>query len=357
MSRLLEKLYNKKFENNAEKTSILLGLFKKKYYPKKFSFELRFCGIVFFKTKIRKGVKKYYFLGFPIGFSSTRRLLYQRVLSILPKKYDNIYIHYNCSGETYLCLSYLRPSKNSVFIATKRYHIDLCHMMHPEIDCFYIPEILPLRGIDDIYQENYKNSNFYNILPFKHFMNLESSLRKGEQIHYCDAIRKTSGGGNLTACRPFIRESVKNSVLSKAKRINLNLNNFIFLCPESQSNVTPSGDFWKNLVDELYAQNYDVFINMLELRDEYGIGKTCFLTFEEAYYLASLSKGVIGLRSGFLEPLTSINDLSITCYYTNFKERGKLRSLPAQIVLNGFSLKKIPNVVVENIEEYIVRSQ
>lgn len=353
MINILNKVYNKKFENNAEKTSILFGIFKKKYYPKRYCMEFRVLGIILFRSKVNKGIKKYFLLGLPVWFTNTRFELYQRVLDTLPKKYDNIYVNYNCSGETYLSLAYLKPLKNSVFIATKKYHVDLCHMMHPEVDCFYIPELLPLRGIDNIYKENYKNVNFYNILPFQHFINLESSMRKNLPIHYCEAICNTIGIDiNANATSPIISESIKHSALQKAKRISLNLDNFIFLCPESQSNISPSTTFWKKLVDELYAKNYDVFINMLELKDEYGIGKTCFLTFEEAYYLASLSKCIIGLRSGFIEPLTSIKNLPIFCLYTDFKDRGLLKSISSDVVMKSFSLKKLPNVLIKNIFEY-----
>ena len=90
---------------------------------------------------------------------------------------------------------------------------------------------------------------------------------------------------------------------------------------------------------------------MLELKDEYGIGKTCFLTFEEAYYLASLSKCIIGLRSGFIEPLTSIKNLPIFCLYTDFKDRGLLKSISSDVVMKSFSLKKLPNCDATMIKE------
>lgn len=66
-------------------------------------------------------------------------------------------------------------------------------MMHPEIECVYIPDILPLRGIDNIYKETYKGRTFYNILPFKHFIKLENDLRRGINLHYCEEICKTMG--------------------------------------------------------------------------------------------------------------------------------------------------------------------
>ena len=81
-----------------------------------------------------------------------------------------------------------------------------------------------------------------------------------------------------------------------------------------------------------------------------------FLTFEEAYCLASKSKGIIGLRSGLIEPLTAINNIPIVCLYSDFYERGPLLALSADKVLEAFSLKKLPNVNVNNIYEYNVQN-
>ena len=247
----------------------------------------------------------------------------------------------------------MTPPKNSVFIATKKYHIDLCHMLHPEIDCIYLPSFFNLNSFHNTYQEIFNQKTFYNVLPFKHFVNLEKQLQAGEDVHYCKEICKTMGVEYTTKTRlPIISEEIKNSVIEKAKKISLNLNNFVFITPESQSNKEPYDGFWRNIVEHFYKNGVDVFFNVMQLNPKYGTAKTCFLTFEEGYYLASLSKGIVGLRSGFIEPLTSIKDLPIICYYTDLKDRGMLKALPAEIVLKGFSLKKLPNVNKNNIFEY-----
>ena len=349
-------LYSNKSNDNYIKKTYFLGLLSYKKDKKSYGMVFRFCGLPILKKKISKGNEKYYFLFLKIFQKSSRKYLYNIILRNINNNYNNIYVNYNCSGETYLYLAFIRPSQDSVFIATKKYHIDLCKMMHPEIDCIYMPEILPLRSIDNIYEEKYHNKTFYNVLPFKHFIRLENKICNDENIHYCEEICKTIGiETNSAALTPQISDNAKVTALEKAKRIGLNLENFVFLCPESQSNEDPADDFWKNIIEDFYNKGCDVFLNILNLQPKYGIAKTCFLTFEEAYYIASLSKEIIGLRSGFIEYLTAIQNVPITCYYTDFKIRGKLEPISAKNVLTGFTLKKLPNSNINLIKEEIVK--
>lgn len=345
-------LYKNKSCCDNLKKSYLFGLFYYKENLKTYGQEFRILGFPFWKKKIKLGFVKYYLSGCVFFQKSSRKMLYDTILKKIQNKYEHIFINFNCSGETYLFLCYLTPPKHSVFIATKKYHVDLCRMMHPDIECIYMPEVINLRSFDNVYKEEYKGKTFYNILPFNHFIELENDLRKGKDIHYCEAICRTIGTEyTKETILPVILEEVKQSALKKANRIGLNLDNFVFLCPESQSNEKPEKDYWINLTDELYAQGYDVFINAMHLESDYGTGKTCFLTFDEAYYLASLSKQIIGLRSGFMDVTASIKNVPITCLYTDFKARGKLKPLDAETILKGFTLKKLPNTNSSNIVE------
>lgn len=353
--KIFKLFYNKKTNNDFIKKSYLFGLLYYKENLKSYSKEFRFLGIPFWKKKIKTGFEKFYILGFAYFKKSSRKFLYETILKEIGNCYKNIYINFNCSGETYLFLSYLTPPPNSVFIATRKYHIDLCRMIQPEVKCIYLPDVINLRSFDDVYKEKFKGINFYNILPFNHFVELEKKLRKGLKVHYCKEICKTIGVDYTNKAKfPIISDSVKQSALQKAQKIGLNLNKFIFLCPESQSNEDPADNFWISIIEDLYNDDYDVFLNVLNLQAKYGTAKTCFLTFEEAYYIASLSKGIIGLRSGFIEYLTSLQNVPITCYYTSFKDRGLLKAIDAKTVIKGFSLKQLPNVQVENIEELII---
>ena len=92
-------------------------------------------------------------------------------------------------------------------------------------------------------------------------------------------------------------------------------------------------------------------------RPEYGIAKTCFLTLEEAFYLASLSQGIIGLRSGIFEPLIyTEKNIPIICLYTKFKNRWKFKEMSSEKVLSGFTLKKLHGTIVDNIREFDVNA-
>ena len=225
--------------------------------------------------------------------------------------------------------------------------------MCPEISCFYIPNLEKLRGFDSIFKETYKGFNFFNILPMKHFVNLEKRILKGENLHYYNEILKTAGVNScdFKSQSPIVSERVKQSVLDKVSKIGLNTENFVFLCPESQSNLNPKDCFWADVINRFYSEGFDVFMNVMKLTPLYGTAKTCFLTMEEAYYLASLSKCIVGLRSGVMEPLTAINDIPILCLYSDFKDRGVLKSIPAEKVMSCFSLKNLPNAS-DNIYEY-----
>ena len=353
--KIIELFYKNKSENDYIKKSFFLGIIYYKKNLQNYDKEMRVFGLPFWKKKVKQGYEKFYLFGAVYFKKSSRKLLYDAVLGKIDEKYKHIYINFNCSGETYLFLSYINPPENSVFVATKKYHMDLCRMMHPEIDCVFLPDVIYLRSFDNIHKEIYKNRTFYNVLPFEHFVNLEKKLRKGQDVHYCEEICKTIGVNYSAAAKlPVISEETKSLALKKAERISLNLDNFVFLCPESQSNVNPKDNFWVDLTNKLYSEGYDIFVNTISLKQEYGTGKTCFLTFDEAYYLASLSKKIIGLRSGFIEILTSIKNVLITCYYTDFKDRGKLKSVDAETVLKGFTLKKLPNVNTDLIMEEII---
>lgn len=353
---LKKYLYQNKSNKKYLKLYYICGLIYYKENKQNKNYEFRIFGFPFLKKKVKQGFEKFYLFGVAYFKKSSRKLLYKKVIEEISEKYKHIYINFNCSGETYLFLTYLYPPKDSVFIATKKYHEDLCKMLHPEIDCIYLPDVIHLRSVDNVYTEKYKGRTFYNIFPFMHFVKLEKNIRKDLDIHYCKEICKTMGiEYSIIAKLPLISEDVKSSALKKMHRIGLNLDKFVFLCPESQSNEDPADDFWINIIENYYNKGYDVFLNVINLQPKYGTAKTCFLTFEEAYYIASLSKEIIGLRSGFIEYLTSIQNVPITCYYSDFKDRGILPALDAKRVLKGFSLKYLPNVNIDLIQEEIIK--
>lgn len=351
-------LYNVKSNDDTIKKRFMFGLFYHKSAKSQLSSEFRILGIPVIMTNVNYATEKFYLFGVCVFKKSTKYKLYDIILDKIDDRYTDIYVNYNCSGETYLCcmlFDYINKTKKDkvLFIATRKYQADIFRMICPEIKCIFIGDIFDLRSNDIKFKETYKGKTFYNILPYKHFIELENDIRKLNNVHYYERILVTLGLKNkeLSPRVPVISETAEKNVLYKADKIGLNLNKFIFLCPESQSNLPVKKEIWKELIDCFNAQGYDVFSNVIRLSDDYGVAKSCFLTFEEAYCLASMSKGIIGLRSGLIENLTTIN-VPIICFYTDFYERGALNSIPVDKVLNSFSLKKLPNVYINNIHEY-----
>ena len=346
-------IYKEKSNERRTKKSYLLGLFYFKQNKITLTCEYGILFLPILRKRYNFGVVNYYFFNIRIFSKSPKKELYRQILKILGDKYKNIFINYSCSGETFLFWKSIEIPENSIIINTKHYHKTLCDLVHPNTNCIYLTNLwnmCPYSG----YLDRYKGHNFYNVLPFSHFVNLEKQLQKGQEIHYYDVIMNaiTEMGLNVTTKEPIVSEETKESVLKKVKKIGLDINKFIFLCPESQSNESIEDNLWDNIIEQLNKKGYDVFSNIMIQRPEYGIAKTCFLTLEEAFYLASWSKGVIGLRSGIFELLANIKNIPIVSVYTKFVQRGKLKEMASEKVLTGFTLTKLPNVNVNNLFEY-----
>ena len=80
-----------------------------------------------------------------------------------------------------------------------------------------------------------------------------------------------------------------------------------------------------------------------------------YFNYEELIELAKYSNGVIGLRSGLMEILSTLN-IPIACIYTSFSKRGVLKAMDSSKALTGFTLKKLPGTIVDNISEFDVNN-
>ena len=85
---------------------------------------------------------------------------------------------------------------------------------------------------------------------------------------------------------------LNNSIINKYNEYKNK--NFIFLSPEAKSVLPINENFWKKLKAQINKKGYEIIQNEKNL------------TFEEAYYIASLSKGIITLRSGISELLSML---------------------------------------------------
>lgn len=323
--------------------------------------------------KIKLGdIRDIYFLGKPI-IQYSRNSSY-KYIDIFPKNsllkisqekyrhllagkdYDSIYFLWNNTGETWQFLrisrSYFKKnnSKKPIIITDKKYHDDLVRMMLPEFENIRISLSYEQRLIIEKMYKKLFPQKTYLVFNFAHFSKLESELQKGKDIHFYDAILNTLGlkRNRMDYIEPKISKEAELSALAKAKEMNLDINNFVFISPEAKSNRTPSQEFWTKIENELNLLGYDTYFNIVGVLNTIsGKNKKCIkLNIEEGLALASHAKAVIGLRSGFMEILQSAHK-PIFCIYTGFRKR-RTPAMTADKVLRGFTLEKCTYTVDNN---------
>ncbi len=286
--------------------------------------------------------------------------------------YDDIYFLWNKSGETYLFMTLAKyffnknGTQKPLFITRceHAYARNIAKMFFPDATC----AVLPLKHEDRLIIEQLdkiNNHKIYNIFPISIFYKLEQSIQQGENIHILDCITRflNISNNSVEFETPIISEDVEKSLGIKIEELNLDINNFVLISPEAQSNPSISNNFWINLKTKLENAGYDTFFNIELNKNFIGKVKHCHLSHQEAYALTLQAKAVIGLRSGFLEVISQAGvDKPYIALYTPFKQRGYKNMIfppqSAQNVIKMSSLKKLPNVSAylyeydtENIDE------
>ena len=275
------------------------------------------------------------------------------------KGYDDIIILNAKSGETYLFLTHIfdvfikkNNCKNILLIATKIYHMDLINLICPEIAHVYIKNIKLLKNSKTIIDKQ----NFYTVFVGDYFYQVEQNIKNNPigTFHYFKSILDNLGikEDEIGFRKISIPKHIENSAILKAKKIGLNLNNFIFLAPEAASCKEINTSFWLELAEKLKDQGFDVFFNIANKKSNIkgkSIKKTN-LTFAEAFALARMSRGIVSLRSGLSEVLLQTN-LPMCILYTNFKNRHIYGEMPVERVMSGFGINKLPSINSKNIFE------
>ena len=151
------------------------------------------------------------------------------------------------------------------------------------------------------------------------------------QKHYAEAVLSFNKMKQFVPVKPVITKEIKASALAKIKR--LKIKKFIFMVPSANFVLKLEDSFWNGLSEKLRMNGYDIFINSPDL------------TIAEAFYIASLSKGIIGLRCGFTEVL-SILPIPKYIIYTPCKHFDWVD------IEEKLTLKKYPCVNVKTIFEY-----
>jgi len=276
------------------------------------------------------------------------------------KDYDDVYLFYINSGEVFLFLKYVlhkllikRKSKKPVILTSKKYHKDLVKLFYPDIPCIHIEEIKSPCQKTEFTVCGY---NFTLIIPKGHFDKIEQKAQENKSdfsnyflpiIDLYDCERN-----NIEQIKTKLPPEFEKTMLEKIEKINLNLNNFIFLAPEAESCNKLPDEFWIGLIKILKKRGYDIFVNLTKKRT--GLNniefKSIFLSYGEAFALARYAKRIITLRSGICELLSEIG-VGMDILYTDFRKKPFFRDLTCKQVMRTFSLNNLPGIDMKNINE------
>lgn len=302
----------------------------------------------FFKTKI------ICILGLKIKIKNVNSVKYKilkNIINNIDKKYKNIFICTFNLGEIFIFLQLFRNRvdynnrlKDTLFIATKKYHIDLFNLFTPQIAFLYKPE---LQCFVDSPKRNfsYKGRMINIILTLLNIKSWDKLLKEQEKlnIHTCyDSVKYLELNfkllKNKVDIQPNINVDIKKNLIEKIKKINLDIDKFIFIAPEALSCHLLDIEFWRKISIDLRNMGYDSFFNITENFQDYNFCKHINLSVEEAFILAQMSKGIISLRSGFSELFTFIHNIPVSIIYNtpipvqmsieHFKEISTLYSYP-----------------------------
>ncbi len=265
--------------------------------------------------------------------------LLDKIIKIIGKNYDSVFYLRAGLGESYVFYfmieEYIKKYKfkKPCIICHRKFYNELSKMFAPNIPFYYID--IP----QDILYETFKTRNIkyrgitFNVNPstLYEILTVWENYRRGvEKRHYIEVLKELNGVFDINYKSPLITSQIKQSVMNKTKY--LNKTNFIFLIPNANFFHLLSSTFWDAIEKSLKEKGYDIFVNSKEL------------TIAEAYYLASLSKGIVGIRGGFSEVCSAIN---VPKHIIYTKNRARLEDS-----IKTFTLKEYPHVNKELIYEY-----
>ncbi|MBO5738780.1 hypothetical protein J6R97_05520 [bacterium] len=267
------------------------------------------------------------------------KILLDEIFRIIGKRHDSVIYLRAGLGEAYIFYfmlqDYIKKNKfkNPCIICHRKFYNELSQMFASDIP-FYHVDIPQNKLNQTLRKRNIKYRGIaFNVNPStlpEILVVWENYRAKTENRHYIDVLKELNSIPTLTPKLPIISEETKQTALNKVK--DLNINNFVFLIPEANFFHLLNDAIWKNIKNNLKQKGYDVLVNTPEL------------TLSEAYYLATLSKSIIGIRGGLSEVLSTVN-VSKHIIYT----RNKARVLNS---LQIFTLKEYPLVNKETVFEY-----
>ena len=332
-------------EINPNKFKVKIGkitLYKHSYTSKSERFSI--LNIPVKKIKIKNSKKNTYFFNIKIKsekfIPSDVRVYLNYVTNLLENsECKKTYILNEHIGESFLLSNLLdkilkNDNANKVnFILQKNYQKEILNTFVPDnkkASVIVVPVPVNLRKDTALYladENEYKDFSFRVLMPEKFWCSKEV-----KNNHYFDLIcRELNIDGKDFHVNSKILETAPPPIINKKIEENdLNLENFIFISPESISVRAVSITHWETLVRELKQAGYDIYLNITD-KNNFISGTKCFYTnISEAFYLAGKAKYIIGMRSGILEMLAYTGTETFAVYNgDNRIKRNSLLKLPS----------------------------
>lgn len=339
------KLFKKKYDGYTLKIKFLFGVI---YYKKNIlslEKELRICGLKIYQQKISDS------------------LIYNALYKFLKHKKhikkNIINLAGSPSGELYIVLNLInylfKNTKNEdiLFVVDKPFKYNLCKFFKPDIECLLIKNMYLYLRMKGSY--NFKDCTIYSFFTTEHYLKQDVLINNANE-HYYNYILKEfnlENEKNIQFQLPETSIETKERIAAYIKKNKLE--KFIIICPEANTCAKFPDDFWKTLCKDFQAQGYKIFLNIMKTENYVEDCYINYFNYEEMIELAKYSKGVVGLRSGLIEILSTIG-IPITALYQPFPKRGLLQPMKSDKALSGFTLKKLPNVHENNILEVIYKN-
>lgn len=320
---------------------------KHKYFNEK---EISFCNIplVHYGEKKEAGSLEKYIDVFPKSF------LHQFLDSIIEyagDEYDYYFLVRTAGiGEAYL-LNFMYESlkekynfKNACIVSHREMYKDMYKVFLPDVPCYITKDgIKPY----NVYLRDrfikYKNKTFQVV----HSTLIESdklfkNYVKGYDVPYPTVIREMATADRFVNNLPKFTDEEKR-VIDLVP--NLNLDKFVFFIPEANNVKLLSAYFWHSLAKKFRDKGYDVYVNTKNGACSYGVSAE--ITVSQALYLAQFAKGIVSIRAGLLELLSSFDNPKHIIYGEHV-----WHPLPACELMKTSTLLNYPMVNKDTIFEY-----
>lgn len=312
--------------------------------------DIYFWGIPIIKVKRTLLSEKRYFLGIPYRRHKwSMEQIDQRFVETLFPQIDpavkTVYVIRTNTGETNLfarTFTYWMKDQKSCVVLTKQSHCSLFKVFAPELKYVFF----------DIHKHNliFSKERTYRGIKFVPVMDahwLENILSDPKKQFYKAYAQYFNLPKNIQFKDSHFDPVVQKEVIQKAKKLKLDLNNFVFISAEAISQEPLSTSVWQNLIDQLKIRGFDVFLNNPENQPLNGV-KTCFLSIEETLILAAKAQAMVMLRSGMADNLCSIK-VPQHIIYTTHQRHGDL--------FQQYTLLQYPYAYQRGIFEYRLTQQ